>query len=377
MTFPRTLGWSIFLGISWTWCIGMFLPVILLAHLGIAGFLVLAAPNVLGAAAMGWVIRDADASRRWVARHELACVWFSLITILFHAFFAAWLIRRIAGPTTGAAVAAVFWVFWMILQWRRGGKFLAATLTLIISLLALAWGVWRSELPYIAHPIPTLALPPIQALWMAPVFIFGFALCPYLDLTFHDARQHLDRRQARFAFTLGFAGIFLLMLLFTLAYSGWLVAHFDRDRYPQLALILSAHLIVQTCVTAALHARQVVVHLRRLSFAQFAIFSAALVISVLLGVLDREHLAYHGIGMGEMVYRCFTAFYGLALPAYVWLRMIPPARSTLRLATAILLALPLYWIGFIEERLIYLLPGAAVLFFSRYFPPAADEGRIA
>jgi hypothetical protein len=365
----KTLAWAVFLGVSWTWCIGMYLPVLLLSHLGIGGFLVLAVPNVLGAAAMGWVLRDAQASRRWVAQHHTACVWFSLTTILFHAFFAAWLIRKIAGPDTGAAIAVIFWLFWIILQWRRGGKFLATLLALTVSLVALVWGLWRGELPYVARPIPTLALPPIQALWMAPVFFFGFALCPYLDLTFHDARQHLNRTQARIAFSLGFGGVFLLMLLFTLAYSGWMVAYFDRQRYPQLALILAAHLIVQTCITAALHTQQVAAHVRRITFAQFALFSAALIIAVLVGVLDRDRIAYHGVRLGELVYRCLTAFYGLGFPAFIWLRIIPPARSNLRLAVAILLAVPLYWIGFVEERLIFLLPGAAVLILSRYFPP--------
>jgi hypothetical protein len=365
----KTLGWTVFLGVSWTWCIGMFLPVILLAHLGIGGFIVLAVPNVLGAAAMGWIIRDAAQSRRWVRQHESACVWFSLATITFHAFFAAWLIRKLAGPATGAIVAVVFWVFWVILQWRRGGKFLATMLALAVSLLAIAWGLWRGELPYVARPIPTLALPPIQALWMAPVFLFAFAFCPYLDLTFHTAWEALNRTQARVAFTLGFGGIFLLMLLFTLGYSGWMVARFDRDRYPQLAMILSAHLIVQSCVTAALHAQQVAAHLRRLRLAGFAVFSAALVVVVLLGVTDPRALTYHGLRLGELIYRCFTAFYGLGFAAYVWLRMIPPARSNLRLALAILIALPLYWMGFIEQHLIYLLPGAAVLLLSRYFPP--------
>jgi hypothetical protein len=366
----KTLGWAVFLGISWTWCIGMFLPVILLAHLGLAGFVVLAAPNILGAAAMGWVLRDPAQSRRCVEQHHRACIWFSLITILFHAFFAAWVIRKIFGPATGVTVAAVFAVFWIILQWRRGGRFLATILALAVSLLAIGWGIWRGELPFIARPIPSLAIPPIQALWMAPIFVFGFAFCPYLDLTFHAARQHLGRAQARLAFSLGFGAIFSLMLLFTLIYSGWLVADFDRDRYPQLAWILSAHLIVQSAVTAALHARQVAEHLRRIRFATFAGFCGLLVIAVLLGLADRQDISYHGQRLGELVYRCFTAFYGLGFAAYVWLRMIPPARSYARLGIAILVALPLYWIGFIEQRLIWLLPGAAVLVISRYFPPS-------
>ena len=54
----RVAGWAVFLAMSWTWCIGMFLPVLLLRDLGLGGFLVFAIPNILGAAAMGWLLRD-------------------------------------------------------------------------------------------------------------------------------------------------------------------------------------------------------------------------------------------------------------------------------------------------------------------------------
>ena len=40
--------------------------------------------------------------------------------------------------------------------------------------------------------------------------------------------------------------------------------------------------------------------------------------------------------------------------------------------TTILIVLPLYWIGFIDQRLIYLLPGTAILIVSRFLP-AGDE----
>ncbi|MDB5302268.1 MAG: hypothetical protein JWO87_3931, partial [Phycisphaerales bacterium] len=45
------LGWGAFLACSWTWCIGMFLPVLLVRDFGEMGWLVFAAPNVVGAAA--------------------------------------------------------------------------------------------------------------------------------------------------------------------------------------------------------------------------------------------------------------------------------------------------------------------------------------
>src|SRR5689334_7134755 len=82
-------GWfgsAFHLASSWTWCIGMFLPVLLVRDYGIWGFVVFAVPNILGAAAFGWLLRD-DISVALVARHAIAMRWFSAVTIAYHAFF--------------------------------------------------------------------------------------------------------------------------------------------------------------------------------------------------------------------------------------------------------------------------------------------------
>lgn len=55
------LGWAAYLACSWTWCIGMFLPVLLVRDYGVWGFVVFAVPNVVGAGAMGWVLSAASA----------------------------------------------------------------------------------------------------------------------------------------------------------------------------------------------------------------------------------------------------------------------------------------------------------------------------
>lgn len=346
----------------------MYLPVLLMRELGYGGFAAFAIPNVLGAAAMGWVLRDPDQSRTIVAKNRSACVWFSLITILFHAFFAAWLIRRIIGPSAGIAVVAGFAVFWLILNWRCGGNFLAAGLALAASLAALAWGWWRHDLPYVAHPVQGAALPPIDVLWLAPVCLFGFLCCPYLDLTFHAARQALARGPARAAFTIGFGGVFLAMILFTVAYSGWFVVGFDRHSYPQLSLLLSIHLIAQSCLTVALHARQIGQVEPAMRIGRFAVFSMLLVLAVLLGVADREQFSYNGFRLGEIIYRVFLGFYALAFPVYVWLRMLRPKRSLLRVATVIAIASPLYWIGFIERQMAFAAAGAIIALIARFLP---------
>src|SRR5438105_14859391 len=90
----RAVLWAIFLACSWTWCIGMFLPVLLVRDYGVWGWIVFAIPNILGAAAMGWVIRSPEQSRSIVAVHQPAIVIFSTVTAAFQVFFAAWIFQR-------------------------------------------------------------------------------------------------------------------------------------------------------------------------------------------------------------------------------------------------------------------------------------------
>src|SRR4051794_35329380 len=77
------LGWAAYLACSWTWCIGLFLPVLLVRDFGVRGWVTFAIPNVVGAAMFGWIVRDGDASRRLVEKHRLACEIFSAVTIAY------------------------------------------------------------------------------------------------------------------------------------------------------------------------------------------------------------------------------------------------------------------------------------------------------
>src|SRR5688572_14414344 len=99
----NALGWAIFLGMSWTWCIGMFLPVLLVRDYGIWGWVVFAIPNVIGAAAMGWTVRDRDQSVRQTQAHAVAMTMFSIVTIVFQFYFGAWYLSELfEGKGNGA-----------------------------------------------------------------------------------------------------------------------------------------------------------------------------------------------------------------------------------------------------------------------------------
>src|SRR5688500_18106858 len=188
----------------------MFLPVLLVRDYGVWGWVVFAVPNVVGAAAMGWVLRTADVSRALVERHRVACVAFSFVTAAFQWYFAAWLLRPLVLPI----VAAVAILFVLLTRAPRADR-AVALVVFIGSLLAfgilLESGGHFTEVPEAVRPLQRSST---ELFPLALVCLFGFLLCPYLDLTFHRTRQSTTSdRGARVAFAGGFGVFFLVMIL--------------------------------------------------------------------------------------------------------------------------------------------------------------------
>lgn len=381
------LGWAAFLACSWTWCIGMFLPVILLRDYGTFAWVVFALPNVVGAAAMGWVLHRQGASERLVGRHGPAMAAFSGVTILFHVLFVGWVVRWL-GSTTGrgewafvlaAAGAAV--VCFPLLLARRTALLLAA-LTLAGSLAAFVVTVLNTDRMLVPAVTATVDLA-----YLAPVCLIGFALSPYLDLTFHRARQALTSYGGVAAFTLGFGAMFLLMIVFTLWYGPMAVPpDAGRPRATALpltrvaALAVVAHMAGQSGFTVAAHVVELVRQHRRSAAATRRGTLAAVVFGG--GILGfSAYLAADGgqgrfwgasLGANEVGYRLFLSFYGLVTPAYVWLFLVPWGGSRpagrhrwVAFALCLLLAAPAFWAGFIEGKTVWLLAGVGVVLLSR------------
>jgi hypothetical protein len=363
MKFVRVLGWAVFLAMSWTWCIGMYLPALLVRDFGIWAFVIFAIPNVVGAAAMAWVLPDAEASRELVRQHKTACLGFSLATIAFNSFFLGWI--------TGTA--GLVWVLIggavLILLMLVYGELPATAIVLIVSCAVATKLALSGAIPHVAlapNPVPVGDL-----LCLIPVCGFGFALCPYMDLTFHQARQANGRDGGRAAFALGFGVFFLFMILFTLAYSGWIIN-------PQ-AFVLFTGLLPLVIYLATQTALKLVLHYTvfgRLTYR--AIILAIVVAAISLGIWCNDHDAHTQLrrgNAGEQIYLCFLSFYGLVFPAYVWICIFGKRSRSIWLA-AVLIAAPMYWMGFIERQMIWLLPGVAIVFAARFLP-ALMKPRIA
>ncbi|MDX9910789.1 MAG: hypothetical protein RBS39_03050 [Phycisphaerales bacterium] len=374
----HVLGWAAYLACSWTWCIGMFLPTLLARDYGPWSFAVFAIPNVLGAAAMGWVLARPDAPARLAHTHAGATSVFSLVTIAFQMWFLHWASPALRVPM-GAIVAACVLlplVIRMLLGRLSVQATVAGAVALLLSLIALAWMLadGQTTLPF-AHGSRPHAL-----LWLAPVCLFGFALCPYLDRTFLLAASQLPPARRRAAFTIGFVAFFTPMIVMTLLYADWLRPRVLTGATDVLSsgarAIVALHILVQLLFTIVAHLVVLARPITTRPHAQpFPIrLLTAVLASVLIAALVQQagtllHRAPLGVDTsamspGELSYRLFMGFYALAFPAYAWICMIPtrgghagltgPLGRVKLITTlaAIILAGPAMWMGMIamDER---------------------------
>jgi hypothetical protein len=212
-----------------------------------------------------------------------------------------------------------------------------------------------------------------EVLYLGPVCVLGFVLCPHLDMTFHAAAQGAGQSR-RAAFTLGFGVLFSVMVLFTLGY-----AHMFGTR-PLLSVggprwvlgVVLAHVAAQLTYTTVLHHRYLqasrATHRARLPGA----YAGAITVAVALGALSPRIGWAWGLSAGELIYRGFMGFYGLVFPAYVWICMIPrrgvsgPTRGAVRVwALAVGIALPMFAMGFLARQSFWLGPGVLVVLLAR------------
>jgi len=201
--FLRDLGWGLFCASSWTWCIGTFLPFLMLRLHGWPGFWLFLVPNVLGCTLFGWWFTP-ESSRAFCARHQNLMAAFSAVTAAYQVAFLAWMLPMMAGfvdepgcATTpemmtafalGLATIAVLGIWW-----RRDAAWIAVASVATLGSIALLWQIPVS--PIDAWPREG-TLPRRDLLLAAPIIIAGFLACPALDLTFHRARQSVDSPRA-------------------------------------------------------------------------------------------------------------------------------------------------------------------------------------
>jgi len=361
---PAIFWRALFLACSWTWCIGMWFPVYMTRDWGWPGWAAFLIPNALGAAAMGMLLTTAT-SRLFVERNRAALRAFSVFTILFHVSWLAWLMSWLAsqafskqGWHGGLLAAVVVLVAWLCSWIKRWG-----ILTLVVAASSAAAAVLSMVYGN------TLRMPPESGeqlasslVYVLPVLLLGFGLCPYLDLTFHRVRQELPGVRGTAAFTIGFGLFFPLLMVYTLLYAGGLLAR-------QWSLYLLVHVVMQAMFTIGSHIRE----LRPGGLADWgpAWKQNRLLILLAMGFMlasaaipwlpnPRPH-----VNAMRFTYELFMTAYALVFPAYVWIVAIErgmPARLRLNAwLISIVLASPMLWLGYIERQHVWLLPGVGVV----------------
>jgi len=366
----RILSWGAYLACSWTWCIGMFLPILLWRDFGVWGFVAFAVPNIIGAAEMGFVLAKPGSSERFVTAHAPMCRLFSLVTIAFQMFFLVWL-AQVAFPLWVSVAGALLVGFLTVRprtsarEWRD-----EAPMALGISLFCAGWFIYRRGGIELAPGPGGVSALDLGSLGL--VCALGFVLCPYLDLTFHRARRSTAPAAGKVAFAIGFGVLFAAMIAFTAIYAVELLRVGLDDAWSAsqkyLMVTVVTHIMLQLLFTIGVHSSELRREQRGMDWA----LAAALAVGCALGSATSVGPGYAGLSFGEVVYRLFMAFYGLVFPAYVWIccspiaRTAPPTKRMLGVwAGAVAVATPFFWMGFIEREAWWLLPGVGIVVAAR------------
>ena len=372
--------WGAYLACSWTWCIGMFYPTILLRDFGWVGFFIFAIPNVLGAAAMGWFIKSRVDSQRFVEKHPAAVWWFSTITLIFHVFWMLWISNfvRLAFPIpdsyligVASAVIAFSVVSSRAIRFGRAPQLAIVLLAFSVGTLIATFTIPDLDISrqMLIETAPDSISKSINSLWMIPLMSFGFILCPYLDITFHHARQGLETKQGgRLGFTIGFVAFFSLMILLTTRYAGVMAWAMQGESFPDsqaitpwLGAIILAHILCQWIFTVRVHLDRMKT-IPGAAAKQPILFGLALV-SGIIGLLALKLPEHSGLSGAEIVYRTFLSFYGLLFPTYMLYRAVlkKRAKSLSIMWITIAIASPVFWMGFMERQSIWLIPGMIIV----------------
>jgi hypothetical protein len=363
----ESIQWGLFCTSSWTWCIGMYLPFIMLRLWGWPGFWAFFVPNVVGCAMFGFVL-DRDRSRALAARLGWACALFSAVTVAYQCWFAGWIAQTYAiDPTAGTcaqlpttpvalrtiastAVPNALLLAGLALAlrgnafWRTAGTVVTLASPLVLLLPGGLAAAATTGDPTAAGADPSTgaaatiatAAPILDALplvFALPTIVAGFLLSPYLDLTFHRAAQEAPNPRIAFAtFGAAFAGMLLLVASF----------HEPATGAPRVGLALLTLWGVQLLFTISVHLRELLrapASIRMPAATSVALIAAA----VLLGTPAFLFNIVRGLLPGEPLYLTFLGAYGLLFPVLFLLERRPAPRA---ITVAILFAgVPCYLLG--------------------------------
>ena len=373
VSWVAAVGWAFYVAVSWTWVIGMFLPVLLVRDFGGWGWVAFAVPNAVGAMSVGFVMRTPRQSAEFTVTRLRGVVLFTAITLALQVVAFGWVVGRVAG--TGPALILTAGVAALpagLLRVRStGGAIwpLLAVLTWLVSATVAGVLLVTRQLDLPDFSTPATGGDALALAGLAAACGLGFLLCPYLDVTLQAARQAAAGR-SRLAFGLGFGLLFPAMIALTLGYAT-LLPGLMRGRFEGtlagVAMLLQIHLFAQVMFTNTAH----LTALRRLCAAIDApqslrptpswAFPLLILggIGVLLARVEPAGLTLFDYAPGEVAYRGLLTFFGLVFPAYLLLG------AGWRLWLGLLLATPAFAAAFFGGQMAWALAGVGALLLIR------------
>ena len=312
----EALSRGAFLACSWTWCIGMWLPVYLISDFGGWGWLAFAVPNVIGAMAVGFVHRTPAAATAFRARSMATLRWFSVVTIAFHLGFLGWTCWEQCPPYVPRAAAFGVPLLAVVVGLALsafGSRAWGALAVLVLPvapavMVAAMWttNFWALDIPPAAGTVTDPVALPLYATGLA----FGFLLCPHLDLSILRVREEAPGATGDTAFVLGFGVMFLMLIALTAFYAaGFLGGWFSY--------YLLVHFFVQGTFTVGAHLRELREHgwprLLRPGWPVGAVLIAAAMVA--LAPVSELAVTVLNKPPTRVAYESVLWFYALPLPA--------------------------------------------------------------
>ncbi len=340
-----------FVACSWTWCIGMFLPVLLMRDFGGWAWVAFAVPNVIGAMCVGLVL-SAERARRMLAEHRWMVGAFIVWTVAFHAYFLAYWLSEFAPAGWGAPLLWVV-VFGLALAmvgrgWRTMGW--VAVAVWFASLVIVGVMEWTGDGRSFGAPASAGVEAPVGMVGLVPTLALGFLTCPFLDASLLRTRAETAGRMGAVAFVIGFGVLFLVLIGMTALYARMFGSDGSISHWIYLYFALQGWFTV-----SALGREGRAMGLGRGWWvAMGGLVLAAGVAGSL--VADRWF---------EFGYEVMLSAYGLVFPAYVWTVVLgwglPMRARVVGWLVTVGVAAPFFVAGALFGRWVMLVPGVVIV----------------
>lgn len=303
----QDIKYSFYLASSWLWCIGAFVPVILITDFSAGTLLPFLVLNILGASWFGFYFsQNRVKQKQFVERHRSALKSFSYVTMAYQLFFVTWISAELNQPWLIAVVFVLIMTFLYLRNW-------IANIAVLLFLVSL--GLLINYLSNSLAPFPDLSLD-LNSLNIALPLALGFLLTPYLDLTFH--RAFTQSKNPRSVFAIGFGMLFLTLIVFSISYAQEVAMWFASGTFTVSLYPVIAFMLLQLAFTTAVHAQESERH-KGIALPKQILMILAFVIvagSVMFN-LPEPLIPWINLSLGEVIYKSFLFMYGLVFP--LWL----------------------------------------------------------